>query len=1444
LTVLFFALSSLYLAIQSQMVQRFLTNRLTSYSAEKLHINIHIGGVDVSLLNKILLDDVWVEDQSGDTLAFASQISARINHLSFIHKQINVGHLTLNQFKLFIKKDPAGIYNFQFLTRPAKKDSVPSKGWNLTCSNFRLKNSDFYYQDSSKTEIRYDVNDINFRINKFSYSPDSVSFHLASLTLVDSRGFFLTDLSADFQTKPGIIELSRINLQTLNSHIENARFALLLDTASTMVKRPEMEILLKKANISLADVAVFVPGLKGMDQKLEVSGKLSGNPANLKVKELVISTGKNTKINCDLDISAFEGMKEPFLYVDLYRSQTDFYDISHLKLPETAKLDYLKFPEKFYQAGVISYQGNFTGFLSDFVAYGTINSQMGQIKSDLSFVPVSDGSIRFNGKLETTEFQIGKLLNSEDFGEISLSGMVKGLYFREGEKIDADFNGIIEKFYAYRYNYSNIRLNGKIGNRKFDGKVVMDDPHLKMNFSGLLNLNEKVPQFDFILNLKKADLVALRLDTMHTVSDLALEMTANFTGSSLDNFDGLIQVFNAEYTNPNNTLLVKNLNVNTHLEEKNSSINLNSDFVDASIVGTYHFKSLFNSFRNVLASYLPALRNTPSSGNNFNQFNFELTCKNLEPLTAVFIPEWKIATPFTIRGKIDSNISTFELNGKIPGISTNQIEMKNINLDITPESSELNSRIKFDEVGFMKGLSLRNLDLNLKAGGDKIETNIAWNNHKKNEYSGNILSEISFSRDSDSHYPGIQINLQPSKIVISDTIWNLSPATLIIDSTDVSVEGFSFYNGNQELTLDGIISKDKTQQLNVNLRDINLGTITDYIKKPSSFKGLINGSIGISDFYARRVFLSDLRLTGFEYMNQSFGDISLVSQWDRNTETIKGDLSIIRDKRKTLSGTGSFNPKNNNLDFLVKLDQQSIELLGTVIRETFSNFHGDGTGMVRLTGTPDKLLLDGAVFCKNAGLTIDYTRVSYLLNDSVRFAGDKIIFRNIEISDITGNKGIFTGNIRHDSFGDMDFDLKFNSNKIIALNTTIKDNEGFYGKAIVRGNLNITGHDVDVKLSGEATSLPETSVTIVLDDDIELAKYDFIKFVQTGKETGYIPAPIKEPVSGGVEVDLIIHATPEAKVQMIYNTQITDIIRAQGEGTLRFNMDKAENISLYGNFTVEQGEYLFTLQDVIRKRFTVENGGSIAWSGDPYNAVIDLKAIYKLKASLYELMMGSLEDLSSKQRIPIECKIMLTGDLMRPDISLGIEFPAIEERLRDELQQFFSTQEDMNRQMLSLLVLGKFYTPDFVRGNYQSNNSGLIGNTASDLFSNQLSNWLSQINKDVNVGINYRPGNQLTNDEIELALSTQIFNDRVRINGNIGNNSNPNRASNSELVGDFEIEVKLSPNGKLQLKAYNKSNNNLIYETAPYTQGLGFAYKEDYNTFGELWKKFLGLFRK
>jgi hypothetical protein len=368
-----------------------------------------------------------------------------------------------------------------------------------------------------------------------------------------------------------------------------------------------------------------------------------------------------------------------------------------------------------------------------------------------------------------------------------------------------------------------------------------------------------------------------------------------------------------------------------------------------------------------------------------------------------------------------------------------------------------------------------------------------------------------------------------------------------------------------------------------------------------------------------------------------------------------------------------------------------------------------------------------------------------------------------------------------------------------------------------------------------------TNVNISLDDESELQRYDFIQFVST-EDTVRQQFLFPQKDDGDFSLDLTIRATPEARAQLIYNAQIGDIIRAQGEGVLRFGMNNDGDITLSGNYTVERGDYLFTLQNVINKRFTIEQGGTITWSGDPYNAILNINAVYKLKASLYDLLVDSYANIYQSQRIPVECKIILTEELSNPNIDFAINFPSVEDRLVEEIKQYFNTPEEMNKQILSLVVLGKFYTPEYLRGTYEAQNPNLIGTTASELFSNQLSNWLSQISNNVDIGLNYRPGNQITNDEIELALSTQMFNDRVTINGNIGNNNNPNSGNNSQLVGDFDVNVKLIPNGKIRFKAYNRSNNNLIYETSPYTQGIGFSFTEEYNTFDDLLDKMKGIF--
>jgi hypothetical protein len=408
------------------------------------------------------------------------------------------------------------------------------------------------------------------------------------------------------------------------------------------------------------------------------------------------------------------------------------------------------------------------------------------------------------------------------------------------------------------------------------------------------------------------------------------------------------------------------------------------------------------------------------------------------------------------------------------------------------------------------------------------------------------------------------------------------------------------------------------------------------------------------------------------------------------------------------------------------------------------------------------------------------------------------------------------------------------------MNTTLKYNEQFYGDVFANCKLKVQGKGLKVGLSGSLTTLPGTNVNISMEYENAIEQYDFLEFINSQEVTDkdmffYDPPKTDFTISFNIEV------TPDAKTQLVYNSQIGDVIKAEGEGILLFEMNKYGDISLAGDYTVVKGDYLFTLQSILNKRFTIAPGGTIVWSGDPYNAIIDLSAIYSLKTSLSDLQPDANY---LYQRIPVECIIVLTDELINPTINFKINFPEQNEGEKNKLEQFFNTEEEINKQILSLIVMGKFYTPEYMRGQYESQNPNMIGSTASELFSNQLSNWLSQISSNVDVGFKYRPGNSITNDELELALSTQILNDRVILNGNIGNNVNPESNNSSQIVGDFDIRVKLTPNGKIQLKAYNHSNNDLIYETAPYTQGVGFSFKEEYNSLEDLIHKIGSIFKK
>ncbi|MBN2773954.1 MAG: translocation/assembly module TamB [Prolixibacteraceae bacterium] len=1439
-------ITAFYVLSQSSRVQRFLTQKIANSFAGQLNTEFHIGGVDISLFNNLVLKEVWLEDKNKDTLLYVQKLVAAIDSFSVKRKFIALGSIDFNNAKLFLSVDSTGEYNY-ILPETIKSDkNTGNQNWDITCSDFGFKESGFFFGPGVFNFNKgQEFTNINLNLTGLKLIADTISANIRSLSFQNSGNIGIQNLSANLRLAPNNILAEKINLKTEKSFLENTSLEIIKNDSIPDFINGDINLIVGQSNFSFEDISKLIPAVQGMDERVELSGKIYGNLTDLKGRDIVIKTGDYTYISCNFYVNDLPDFNNAYLFFDLSFLQTTFNDLSNLKLPVSAKTRMLTFPESFYDAGILTYKGNFTGFFQDFVAYGKLESKMGSISTDLSFKPVEDGSLELNGKLTSNEFEVGLLFNKDILGKISFNGAINGVYEKDSNKIMGTFNGGISNFGINGYNYKNITLNGLFDSKNFDGFITVDDPNLKLDFLGKLYFNPEIPEFDFDLSVRKANLVAIKLDSIHQISDLAFISKANFKGNNIDNLSGFINIENGSYMNSNGELTLKDFGIRTEPKGPDKELSLNSEFADVTVLGQYNLKTLPLTFKYILSKYLPALSDDSDKllETYHNKFSYDVDIKDLDRLTNVFKPSLTINTPFKIEGEIDSENNFFTLTGNIPGISMENILIKNILLRAETDSL-YSSNIKIAEIETRSGINIYNLAFNAEAKDNKLDTRLIWNNYHENTYSGEINTTTELFNSGKNLAARIEIN--PSKIYFADSLWLVMPGHLDIDSTSIKIKVLEFKGQDQSIQASGAISEDPKDRLTVSFQDINLKMIEKYMLNEPTLSGIVNGDIGIENFYKQRLIFTDLNLNNFWYRDHEFGNITLSSFWDSEKDLINANLKLIRGDELKLSANGFFNPASKELEFNAYVNKLRTIILEKVIKNSLSDFRGTASGHLKIHGNPDNILLDGSLWGEEAGLKIDYTQVNYTFSDSVRFKGNKIIFDHIKITDDLNNSGIFNGTISHTNFEDMVYDLSISSPRILALNTNMGNNSQFFGKVIADGNFYVTGKGVNINLDGDGKTLRGTDVSISLDSEQEAEQYDFIRFVnpdikQEDEEIGFINRP-----DTSLNLNLRVEVTPEARAQLIYNSQVGDIIRGQGEGVLQFGMDRNGDITIYGNYNIVEGDYLFTLKSVINKRFTIENGGYINWSGDPYNAKINIDATYNLKASLYELFANSNFDVDKSQRIPVECKILLSGNLTNPDINFDVKFPMVETRLVDELQQFFNTEEEMNRQIISLVVLGQFYTPEYMRGTYEAvtSSSYAIGSTASELFSNQVSNWLSQLNDDFDIGFNYRPGTQLTRDEIELALSKQMFNDRVTINGNIGNNVNPTSTNNSQIVGDFDLKVKLTDNGKIQLKAFNRSNNNLIYETAPYTQGIGLTFKEEYNTMEELLDKLLSVVKR
>lgn len=1458
-----------YIFLQSNKVQTLLVNIFTKEISDNLKARIYIESAKISFFNRIRLNKLYIEDQNQDTLLFAETVHINLKRIDKKNRVVDISKMEFENADIRFRIDSTRTINFQFIidelkSNKKKKHKKKHKRLELNFGKVTFSESKFhltnYYSNDRASGVDFSdfhLENMELEVEDLYVKGDSVQMNINDLVFLEKSGFANTFFSAQANIGKNHLIFDDVTFQSTSSSLECPKVALRFDSYknfsdSGLFEKVDFDIHLHPSIIDIVDLAYFAPGLQKVNKITTAQGRIYGKLSNLKGKDVQLSYGRGTIINGNFNINGLPGIEDAFLYVDVKNFNTLHDDLESFILPLSPEMT--KLPDNIRNLGKIQFKGKFTGFIDDFVTYGSFNTRLGNFSTDLLFKPLKKGEISYSGNLKSRDFELGELIlnKNELIGKITLDANVNGI-LRDNHGIQANIEGKINGFEVHDYNYQNIALSGALKDNSFDGNLVVEDPNCELEFNGRISFDDELADFDFNANVTQANLYKLNIDRSDPSSFASFLLQANGTGRNLDEFNGEINLLNSFFSKSDKQIQLYGFRLMAKNTLDTSKITIRSDFLDADIAGKYEFKYINHSLKHFINKFVPSLY---SDFEDFkqsaqNDFLIKGQFKNTQSFTSFFTPGIKIAenTSFNVTYDPDSSLMQFHIES--PEFAYNNFTWSNVFVDAFSKDSLLSveSGSKYFKVN--ENIELENYSVYLDVFSDSLEFLSRWHNWDTVLYKGSINAHGRFDKDIIAG-TRLALKIPSSKIIMGDSIWNLQQCNILIDSSVINIDRFKIERDNQSFLVAGDISKDKNDVLQIQFNNFKLTNFNILTRnKNMLLDGTLNGNSTISNVYHDLTFATDLHIDVLQLNNELIGDTYVKSGYVSNKKVIDIHAFSTRGSLKTFEIKGDYHPESRGMDFNIKLNKLRINLLNPYAKGIASNIMGIASGKVTLIGTINKPLFNGNIDFNKTSFKVDYLNTQYSFSDAVKIVNNNIIFDGLKIFDAEGNVTTASGAVSNSYLKDFNLNLTFNANDFLFLKTTYADNQDFYGNAYASGRVSIKGSPKDITIDVNARTSEKTQFNIPLNAEENATTHDFVRFINPNQEREHSVKNVNPRNITGIKLNFDLDITPDAEVQLIFDSKIGDIIRSRGYGAIKLEINTTGKFNMFGDYTITEGDYLFTLKNIINKKFTVDEGSYISWNGDPMDANINIKADYNTKAKLSNLFPEEAEgnaEMSDfyNSRIPVECQIEMTKRLVNPELAFAINLPTADPETRTRVANSINTEEELSKHFLSLLVINSFMVdPNRVspNQNYQGSYSaqGALGVTTSELFSNQLSHWLSQMSNDFDIGINYRPGDAITTKEVELALSTKILNDRVSINGNldVGGKNEHVTAHTSNIVGDFDVDVKINKSGKLHVKAFNKANDNLSYYSSDYTQGVGIFFREEFDSIEELLARYL-----
>ncbi len=1421
---------------------------------------------------------MYVQDLHGDTLLYANNITAVIAPSMLFHHKVELKRIVLNKADVRFCTDTAHIFNIQFIIdafASKSTDTTTTSKWKVQFKRVILNDSKFRYRKYplEKRELGINFTDLNviylnLATSDFQFRHDTVMFNIDRLTAVERSGFFLKKLKAKFSLSKHFMKYDDVHFVTANSEVDAPKVDFLFKSfalfSENFLKNVSLLGEINPSKVNVADIAYFAPALWGLHHTVNFSGRVTGPIAEMRCKDIKASIGEVTHVEGNFDLTGLPNIFETFIFADFKRLSVDVADLETFH--EGFRKRPVVFPDILNKFGTVNYKGNFSGFITDFVAYGHFTTALGNLSSDISLKPGTDKSLQFKGRIITDGFNIGVIAGAADkLGKISMSADAEG--FVKRGKLTATVQAAISNLQANGYNYTNIKANGNLDDKQFEGTVAVNDPNLKLDFHGDVNFDKQLPEFHFVSDIN-ANLFPLNLSKTDTTLTLQSKINANFKGKDLDELVGNIEVSDLFVKHKNHEARIGKILLTATNDNNARQLYLKSDPVNAELTGEYTFSQLGIEWNKMLSRYIPSMADNkklwlvttkapqymqrssrismqkpPLPGN----IRLEAIFNNTDSIFGFFAPTIKMAKQSHIKGMYNGHSGQLSLTGDLPYLKAGENLFRKINIDSHGDESNFNFNIKSNCLVMGYDTVINHLTIKNQLKKDTGKWVVRWEEPLDSSKISNINAYTFFSREGNNYI--MKIAVEPGNVLFNDSIWTVERSKVIIDTSGIDFRNVAFRHSDQNVGLFGKISLNPEDTLHLSFNNLNIRFLSMFVKnKDIGFDGKLFGNAKLNNLYTKPAFQCDIKVQDFKFNKEALGDAYIISEWDEISKQLAISSYIQRGNLKTVSLKGFYYPPSHNLSFVAHLEKTKLNVLNPFVKGIFSNILGVATGDASIEGTLTQPHINGNLKLQKNSFKVDYLNTTYDFTGNLVIQDNTFILPKTKIYDSFGNSSDVSLTASNNYLKDFQLDVQIDPKNFACLNTTEENNAQFYGSAFATGKVHIYGPVNQLTMDIFAKTDKKTKIYIPLNRQSEAKSNDFVTFINR-QQQNIVDDPLANKQSSysvntnGLMLNFTLEVTPDAELQLIFDKKVGDVIRGRGNGNISMEINTAGNFHMYGNYKIKEGEYLFTLKNVINKRLTVMENGSIQWTGNPVDADLDLTAVYKVKTSLADYL-GSSATGEYSRRMPVDCNLQMQGKLSSPTIHYSIDLPSADEETKTRLRTALSNEGELNKQFLSLLILNSFY-PSSERMS-ATGSSGGLGSSASmalpsEFLSNQLSNWLSQATDKLDIGVNYRPGDELTTQQLEVALSTHLFDDRVTISTNIGQAGQSTTTVTSkqanDIVGDFLLDYKVTESGKLHLKAFNRSNDQLLYEQTPYTQGFGVFYKEEFNNFGELFRR-------